>query len=675
MKPNPYNISVICLIFILLIFSNLSKANIDSLKIELAKTTEIDKIDLLIKLSKEYWTISPSQGMFYANEAIRLADFYDKPEQKAKALLYGGVNAWFMGAYNEAIEYYQKSLSLALEKGDIKLSAYNLNNLGMIYTQMNNYDKALDYYTESSLLIEQTQDSLEYAKILNNIAELNLLLDHNDKALEQHLSVLRIIENSDEKVFLIWVYNNIGNVYKKNNDFALALDYFNKAHDLSSKTNNIIGLSQSLNNIGEIYILLGKYEIARYFLYNALQYAKQSGSSEDIIKTYQNISNYYSTMGHFKESLHYFKLFKQLNDSVLNQNKAYTMLEMQSRYELENAEKENILLKNSIELQDLKIRKSKNTTIFLIVSLFLTIGLILLIFNQLMIKRKKNKELSDKNNLINLQKNELSDAFIELQKLNHILQIQKNDIQISKMDLEKINAALAETNATKDKFFSIIAHDLKSPFNSLLGFSEILEDEFDEYSSDEKKNLIQIIHRGLLDTFKLLENLLQWAQTQRGSIKFEPQHLDLHNVSSEVIELLQHSANSKSITIDNNIPKNTVVYADNHMISTIFRNLLSNALKFTSRGGHVQFNISESLNPNFMTIEVKDNGKGIPEALHPKLFALEEHISSLGTENETGTGLGLILCKEFILKHHGNIWVESKEGIGSSFFFNIPVVS
>ena len=236
--------------------------------------------------------------------------------------------------------------------------------------------------------------------------------------------------------------------------------------------------------------------------------------------------------------------------------------------------------------------------------------------------------------------------------------------------LQESEIQLKELNATKDKFFSIIAHDLKSPFNSMLGFSEMLNNKFDKYDTKKKKKFINIIYQGLQDTFRLLENLLTWSRSQRGSIDFKPETLNLYLVAEETIDILSQTATNKSIIIKNEISESTFVKADKDMLATIIRNLVSNAIKFTPKGGKISIDAKNQ--QQFIEITVKDNGIGIPKEKQSQLFDIGENTSTQGTENETGTGLGLILCKEFVEKHGGKIWVESEIRKGSSFKFTIP---
>ena len=245
---------------------------------------------------------------------------------------------------------------------------------------------------------------------------------------------------------------------------------------------------------------------------------------------------------------------------------------------------------------------------------------------------------------------------------------------------KKADLKLKELNATKDKFFSIIAHDLKSPFNTMLGFSKLLIDNFDTYSVKEQKKLLNYLSQDIQNTYKLLENLLMWSQTQRGKIEFNPETLNLYLLAHETIEVLSQTAVNKLISIKNEVPENISVKADSAMLATILRNLISNAIKFTPKNGTVEIgcrvspiktNDRSSQQANSIEVYVKDNGIGIPKEKQIQLFKISENISTVGTEGETGTGLGLILCKEFVEKNGGKIRVVSEIGKGSEFIFTL----
>jgi len=236
--------------------------------------------------------------------------------------------------------------------------------------------------------------------------------------------------------------------------------------------------------------------------------------------------------------------------------------------------------------------------------------------------------------------------------------------------LKNSETRLRELNATKDKFFSIIAHDLKSPFNSIMGLSELLVEQIqnnDYEGIEEYANIIQNSSKRAMD---LLLNLLEWSRSQTGRMEFNPEYIELVSLINEVIELANDSAQQKTITISKELPPKVIAYADKSMISAILRNLISNAIKFTKTGGMIKISVIK--NRTDLQVCVTDNGVGITPGDINKLFRLDENHTTLGTQNEKGTGLGLILCKEFIEKHKGKIWIESKAGVGSQFYLTIP---
>lgn len=243
------------------------------------------------------------------------------------------------------------------------------------------------------------------------------------------------------------------------------------------------------------------------------------------------------------------------------------------------------------------------------------------------------------------------------------------DRKIAEMQLQKYSEELQGLNATKDKFFSIIAHDLKSPFNSIMGLSEIIKNEAKHLDIATIEQFAGIINSTSTNTYRLLENLLDWARLQQSRMPFNPKPILLNKLVNEAIELMIEKANSKMIAIINYISNNLIVIADEEMLKTVFRNLISNALKFTSANGKVE--VKANLFGNEVEVSVQDTGTGIEQADMAKIFRIDSNFTKRGTQNEKGTGLGLMLCKEFIEKHEGKIWVESEIGKGSTFVFTL----
>lgn len=234
----------------------------------------------------------------------------------------------------------------------------------------------------------------------------------------------------------------------------------------------------------------------------------------------------------------------------------------------------------------------------------------------------------------------------------------------------RLNKQLMELNATKDKLFSIIAHDLRSPFTAILGFSELLNSHAQKEIDAKSEDYLKIINSTAKSTLNLLDNLLAWARIQNGTLEFKPFDLHLQQIVNEVIEIIKPNAKIKNISVVSSQLEGTIVYADQNMIQIVLRNLLSNAIKFTNKDGTIQ--IIAAPNNSEVRITIKDNGIGICEELRNNLFKINANTTMIGTEEEKGSGIGLILCKEFIEKHGGRIWVESEEGKGSEFNFTLP---
>lgn len=229
---------------------------------------------------------------------------------------------------------------------------------------------------------------------------------------------------------------------------------------------------------------------------------------------------------------------------------------------------------------------------------------------------------------------------------------------------------LREMNATKDKFFSIISHDMKTPFNSILGFSSLIKERIHEGDYNGAEEYASTLQKSAEQTMSLLLNLLDWSRSQTGKMEFKPELVDFDQIVSDTINVLEEPASQKSISINRIIPSNCMVFCDRNIVSTVIRNLISNSIKFTPQGGRIDIELNDDKNP--FVVSVKDNGVGMHSDTLAKLFRIDVNYTSLGTANEKGTGLGLLLCNEFIQAHGGEIWVESEIGVGSIFYFTIP---
>jgi len=259
--------------------------------------------------------------------------------------------------------------------------------------------------------------------------------------------------------------------------------------------------------------------------------------------------------------------------------------------------------------------------------------------------------------------------------------IPEDSLQLRFKELKEINSRLeSRLEENKDtlnqvvernaKFLSIVAHDLRNPFNSIIGILDILGENIDNYRKDEIEELIHIASGSAINTYKLLENLLEWSTAQNKEKSFNPVKINLRELILSELESFNTSASQKHVALDQFIFQDIYLTADIQMVQTIFRNLISNAIKYSNQGGIIFISASEG--EQFVEIEVMDNGIGMTENTLNKLFKMDAFHSTLGTDNEHGTGLGLLFCKEFVEMHGGKIWAESKPGKWSKFKFTLP---
>jgi signal transduction histidine kinase len=259
----------------------------------------------------------------------------------------------------------------------------------------------------------------------------------------------------------------------------------------------------------------------------------------------------------------------------------------------------------------------------------------------------------------------------EVNNLQRQLIKEKRNLEETLRQLSSVNKELKEANATKDKFFSIIAHDLKNPFIALIGFTDYLKENFKSINPDEAEHMIELMNNSSRSTYSLLEDLLMWSRSQLGKISYLPEKVSLNQLWKEIELLVINQARNKNIDIVFHDPQKVILFCDQNMFKIILRNLVTNAIKFSYPGSSVTISAEpEKINA---IISVTDKGVGIDPGRFENLWQIGAGSSAKGTKQESGTGLGLILCKEFVETHGGKIWVESELNVGSSFKFTIPL--
>ena len=666
-KWDTMNFRLWIIIVILGVNTNISQAQdkraIDSLEHSILSTNGLEKLTILLDLSKAYWNVSPKIGIDYSDKAYQLAVELDHEHFQAKALTYGGVNYWYMGIYDKAIKYYHDALRIAENNNDKKIVGFLFNNIGMVYFDLGDYEKAYENYFNAAGIMKTMNDDIEYAKIVDNIAKIHVQKKEYSKALTNYLSIIDVIKEEDNQEFLLWVLSEIGQIYFKTKKYEDAEDYYLQSLEMCNRIDDNIGKAMVLNNLGILFQNKKEHNKALYNLKESLKYAEKAEAKERIKEIYHNLSDYYSDLGYFKEALEYYELYKAMSDSIFNVEKVEKISEVQTKYEIETKEKENELLRKDNEIQQLEIAKQTTIRNFFIALTILILILVVLILNRLQTKKKVNKTLSQKNELITSQKEKLNDTLNDLQEINEELIRQKKEIQ-SQADM------LKESNATKDKLFSIVAHDLKGPFAAILGYSELLKDEYDTFSNEERIKVIRDVHNSALTVFSLLENMLTWASSQLNVIEVKKMKISLSTIISESIKPYLPYADQKGVKVFTEIPEELELFTDKFTIAIVFGNLMNNSIKFTPQNGCI--NISAEKKDGCTEIIFQDTGIGMREDTVRNLFRIEKKRSTPGTNMEKGTGLGLIIAKEFIKLNNASIRVESEIGKGSIFIITVP---
>ena len=615
---------------------------IDSLVSQLRNVDDSNRIDLFNELSQLYWQRSFDTSLLYATYALNLAEKIDDKYRRAYSLNMTGNAYYMLSNYTKSLEFYQEALQLRTELGDTSDIARSLNNIGAVHLQTRNYDKALEYF-EKALDIYSVLGNDEIILILkNNMGGVYNERKEYNKALEYISQAYDIASKMNDDNNIVITLNNLGEISVSMEQYDKALEFYFEAREISENLEDYNILATILLNIGAAYMLSGQPEKSLSFFQESLEYADIINSIRTKRDIYRNLYDYYRDKGDPEKAIVYLELYNETNDSINSEESRLRIKELELKYNADNFQNEIELLKKDNEINKLRLNRSRIGIISLIIIIFLSGAAILINMKRIRQKRESYLMLTRKNQ-------ELEDA---------------------NQRLKESEQNLTELNNTKDKFFSIIGHDLRNPLNALLGFSELISGNTMNYTPEEIQKYNRIINESAKKIHQLIENLLEWSRSQSGNIDFTPKLLNLNQLSSEIEDVLSIQANEKEITIQNKIPADVQVFADKNLLSTILRNLINNAIKFTQNGGQVSLSaehIEEQL-----TISVSDTGRGMSQEQVAHLFRLDVNDTSTGTSEEKGTGLGLILCKEFVEIHNGKIWVESEPAKGSTFYISLP---
>jgi len=690
--------------------------NADSLKFLLNGAVSQQRVDILNDLGWELKYTDTKAAFKYLQEAQHLAG--QLKYSKGKGESFRNMAALFSLTNNakEAIHHANEGILYATAVRDTFTLAKLYNIKALVLKDQYAYSVAIEFFKKSYQLFDQLGDQEEKAGLMNNLAVLYGAINEKNLELETLIRVVELEEKTGNKPGLARTYNNIAGVYHDLGDMKSSLIFFQKGLNYSREIESARFESSALNGIGMIMQEQKKYDSAIVYYSEAANINKKNDYKQWLANNYVNLGglflndlsdyphakkylgeateiyesiydwdNFLHTMnmligwhldrsdaseanrlltktdsyidsvqsalikrdhlllkyrfarmdGNTGDALNYLEQVIALNDTLRAKEQFKQSLEIQTKYDLTRQQQENERLRMNSSLSTETIKRQQ-----IIIAGTIIICLLLGTIIFLAYRSKKRME-----------------------KVNKAL------FQVSVQIREKATE-LQQANESKDKFLSIISHDLKNPINAITGLSDLLLDESADIPEEERMMYIKYINDGCLSADHLLENLMKWVRSQTGKLEIKPKEFDLSDSVDEAMALVSNAAFRKQITISSKVLKDTKVYADHEMVNTCLINLLSNAVKFTPLNGSVQV-IPES-NGTLYKVHVKDTGVGISPENMNKLFRLDAKSGTPGTANEKGTGLGLLLVKEFAEKNNGSISVESKPGEGSTFTLMIP---
>lgn len=647
--------AALIIFFLFAVNSVLAQADFDSVISSLENKPDSIKIKKLNELSLKLRGQNPQLAIRLASTAKDIGEKGNCKTYLAESFNIIGVVYRNLGDLTVAMRYHQQALIIAKEMKDRVQIAYSHNNISVVHREASNYTLAFEDAISAIRIFEQLNDNQGLAFTYINLG--NIFTEQNiyNEALKYYQKALEIRRIQKEPIGLGQALGLIANTYFKLNKTKDALDTYFETEKICNQTENKRGLAQTWNGIAKVLTLQNKFNVAIEYrkkslkLFNELQYIDESvitsgqlsilyaktknfslgqkhisdavnlntkiKSRETKIELYRMAGEFYEICHRNDSSLFYYKKYMHIKDSVQYNANVSKFAEIEALYLNDKAIKENTILSKDIEA-------NKHQTIYLILIIFLVIFIAVLTYTRFNSMRETNKKLN-------------------------------------------------ELNAMKDTFFRIIAHDLKSPFNAVFGYLSIMKTDYNNLSDEEKLFFINSIDGAIGKSYQLLEQLLLWSRSNTGKLEFNPVELDIEKIINDNIHLLTPVAAQKDITLAHISAGSIKIKADEEMIKTVIRNFVSNSIKFTNPNGKVE--VISGMKGKSLLITIKDNGVGMNEEQSKNLFRIDKSSSTTGTKGEQGTGLGLIICKEFVDKHNGKITVESVKGEGTKFTISLPL--
>lgn len=611
-----------------------------------AQLSEADSLENIIKTipsdTSKVWHLNKlvtilrekdnNKAFEYAKEAKDLAMLLNYERGQAQALENLGWIHYRKGDYSKAFELSVEAMNISEKLHDKAAISRCLNNIAAINFEQNQHALAIENFKKAYSVSKEVSDGPGISRALNNIAYCFLGINQLDSARHYAEIGLEASRRYDRPYLQGFALRTLGDVEFNEKKYKNALEKYAQVIQMAEKLENIFLKVSTTHRIGESYVLLNRPEQALSYLLKNVIVAREYEFRRELEKSLKLISEIYAKQKQVGKAYDFQNQYLAVHDSLYAQRSSEQMALMQVKFDSEMKEAKIELLTKDARLKQEEINRQRMWMYFSIGSLTLMVILAFVLLYNNRLKKRANDALALKNREIQLQAHQLKNL-----------------------------------NITKDKLFSIISHDLRSPLASLRGLMDILD--VDGLSSQDFISTSKKLRRSLESVQEDLDNLLFWAQSQLNGLQSNPENLLLRPIVEEKIVLFSEIARQKKITIINEIDESISIVADKNHISLVIRNLLANAIKFNKLGGMITIR-EKSIGQHFQ-ISVADSGVGMTSGDLGKLFNAETHFTNPGTHQEKGVGIGLLLTKEFIEKNGGSIWATSELGKGSTFTFTV----
>jgi len=575
--------------------------------------------------------LNPEKRLTYGLEALEIARYLDNSLWLYKIQLRLGHVFKKIGNIDDALYYYLEALKHAEKLEDARRKSLIYSSLGSLYRVSKDYDQAIYYYSlgiESLRLAENRIDSTNLARSLMNTGEFFRIIGKYDSAITYFEESSIIFQKIDYLKGSAYTIGNIGLVHAHRGEHSIAKSKIDSASAILKEMGDYYPIAVYDLYIADIYKENNDLERAIDYVQHSLEIAIDQSLKEQIRDANLKLSELYDAKNNYQKAYYHQSKYLAYRDSINNEDKIREIADLRTEYEVSKRENEIALLKSE-----------KRTQYIIFASMAVIIILLGLV--SFLYYRNSRKRYT----------------------LNLILKERKEEAEAQRDQLEAVNE-------TREKFLSIIAHDLMGPVNSFKGLSTIMRMSIDSQDIKDLNDIHKVFDKTVNNLSTLLTNLLDWSVTQQGHIPYNPEKVEFKNLANELVDLFFNTAESKSIRLITKIPDEYFLWADINSVKTILRNLVSNALKFTDEGGEIL--LSAEKDHDFIKIKIKDTGIGMPQEKVDLLLDHNLFERSQGTKGEKGIGLGLQLVKEFVEMNKGKMEIESELNKGTTFIIYLP---